>query len=388
MYSHVPYAVASAIAEPHKAIGDGRASLVVEDQSVNTALDRALLDNTYDAARPRQLVGDGVNLDDLLNHRESGVVRMKQQSNLAPRDAVYDLVTPYIGGEILQVSQYRDMQQASRAGTTLDSQGLEADQLHQETATRFNGIERAKEAKIELVCRNIAEIGYRKLYEGVEWTLKRYQDEEAAFLVQNEVARANPSDWQFKSLIISEVGLGAGNSQNIVSDMAGIYSIQEGLKAQGSLMVDDSKMYNTLERMTNAMGLDATGQFFNNPDQPMKLIQAQNEKLMQMAQMMQQQLEALQQGNPLAEAEMVKQQGNIQIKREQNQTDLLKVQEQSRLKELEMMQEGSQFQADLTKDYTDMELKYNADVPDQGMEMSGRSTEELIAILSSYNAQQ
>lgn len=385
-YDHVPYAVSSAILEPHKAIGDGRASLVIEDQSVNTALERALLDNTYEASRPRSIIGDGVNLDDFFNHRDSGVVRLNPNSALAPKDAVMPLLTPYIGNEILQVAQYRDQQQATRAGTVLDSQGLEADQLHQETATRFEGIERAREAKIELVARNIAETGYRKLYDGLCWTLNRFQDKEQMFLVAGKAVRVNPSDWKYDTLAVSQVGLGAGAGDKIVEQMTGVFTLQQQLMQQGSLMVDQSKMYNTINRMLEGLGLSGTHLYFNNPEMPQDMIQAQNEQLMMALQQAQMQIEQLSQQNPLAEAEMIKQQGTIARDQNKHQVDLLKAQEQSRLKEMELIQKGSQFQANLTKEYTDLELEYNQDIPGQGIDLSGQSTEQLIEMLSQYNA--
>lgn len=372
-YSHVPYAVASAILEPHKAIGDGRASLVIEDQSVNTSLKRSLLDNTYEASRPRSLVGNGVNLDDFLNHRDMGIVRLKENSSIAPKDAVADLTAPYIGDRILQVSQYVDQKQAVRAGTVLDSQGLEADQLHQETATRFNGIERAREAKIELVCRNVAETGYRKLYDGLVWTLKRYQDKEQVFMVAGKAVTVKPSDWRYNHLAVSQVGLGAGAGDKIVQQMTGVLTIQQQLQASNSLMVDESKIYNTLNRLMEGLGLSGTHLYFNNPEIPQDALQAQYEQLVMAMQMAQQQIDMLSQQNPLAEAEMIKQQAQFEIQREKNQTELMKAQgnlatKQRELdqKEMKLIQDAAQFQADLTRDYTDLELKYNTDIPGEG----------------------
>ena len=97
------------------------------------------------------------------------------------------------------------------------------------------------------------------------------------------------------------------------------------------------------------------------------------EKLTAALQQAQQTIDQLSQNNPLAEAEMVKQQGNQAIQREKNQTELLKVQEQSRLKEREidldelgMVQDGAQFEETLEKDYTKLELDNGVDIPNQG----------------------
>lgn len=80
----------------------------------------------------------------------------------------------------------------------------------------------------------------------------------------------------------------------------------------------------------------------------------------------QQMIEQLQQTNPLAEAELIKQQGAIKLGQDKNNTELLKVQEQSRLKEMEMIQNGAQFQAGLTMDYTKLELENGVDIAGQG----------------------
>ena len=382
-YDHVPYAIGSCILEPHKAIGNGRASLVVADQSVNTALDRALLDNTYAASRPRRLLGDGVNHDDYLDHRSDGIVRMKPNSQFAPRDSVVDLVEPYIGQGILMTQQQRSQQQAKRTGTILDSQGLEADQLHQETATRFNGIERASEAKIELVARNLAETAYRKLYEGIAWTVMRFQDKPTTIMVSGRPLEVDPSNWKNPTLAVSQVGLGAGTGMKVVEQMQGLLSIQGMLKQQGSLLVDDQKTFNTLNKMIMGLGLARTSDYFNDPSQPQELILAQNEQLMAALQQSQLMIEQLQQSNPLAEAEMIRAQASLQNANSKSQVEMIKADAQREIKEIELLQKGTQFQAGLTKDYSEMELKYGVDIPGQGMDgLASRSTEELIEMLS------
>lgn len=364
-YDHVPYAVTSAIIEPHKAIGEGRASLVVSDQSVNTALERALLDNTYDVTRPRTILDDGVNIDDFLDHRADGIVR-KESNGIPARDSVFPLTTPYIGNETLQVLQYRDQQQAARAGAMLDSQGLEADQLHRETATRFNGMERAREAKIELVARNHAETGFRKLYEGVAWTVNRYQDKEQQVRITGKAIRVNPSDWKFPSIAVSQVGLGAGSGQKSVQQATGLLQIQQQLQSVGSLLVDDQAIYNTLDKLVQGLGLARTDDYFNNPDIPQDLLFAQYQQLVQAAQQMQMQLEQMGQANPLAEAEMIKAKASLENAKGKAQVELIKADAQKEIKQMEMIKDTAQFEAEQTLKYTELELENNVDIPGVG----------------------
>ena len=365
-YDHVPYAVMSAIIDPHKAIGDSRSSLVVEDQSVNTALHRALLDNTYDVTRPRTLLGNGVNIDDFMDHRTDGIVRMNEDSGESPAQSIQQLTTPYIGNETLQVLQHRDQQQAARTGTMLDSQGLDADQLHKETATRFQGIEKSNEAKIELVARNYAEVGFRKLYEGVAWTVNRFQDKEQQVRITGKAITVNPADWKFPSLAVSQVGLGAGSGQKAFQQMTGILQIQNQLKAQGSLLTDDTKVYNSLDKMVQGLGLARTSDYFNNPEIPNELIMAQLEKVTAALQQSQQMIEQLSQQNPLAEAEMIKAQASLQKATQASEVALIKADADTQQKEIETLQKANQFQAEQTLEYTKLELDHNVDIPGEG----------------------
>ena len=365
-YDHVPYAITSAIIEPHKAIGNGRASLVVQDQSVSTELDRALLDNIYDVGNPRSLIGDGVNEDDFLDVRRSGVVRMKPGSKLAPSDGVSQLMTPYVGGEILQVRQAREQDKAARTGGLLNSQGLEADQLHQETATRFNGIEKANEAKIELVARNHAETGFRKLYEGIAWTLQRFQDEEQRVRITGKAVSVKPSLWKFESVAISQVGLGAGGGDKTVQQLTGILAIQQQLQQTGSLLVDDQDIYNTLDKTVQALGFAKTSDFFNNPDVPQEQLMASYQQLVQAMQVAQQQIEELSQQNPLAEAEMVKQKGTMAIKQQEQALNAAKFEAEREDKQIGMIKDAQEFSAKQTYDYTKLELENSTDIPGEG----------------------
>jgi len=365
-YDHVPYAITSAIIEPHKAIGNGRASLVMQDQSINTELQRSLLDNAYDAGNPRTIVGDGVNMDDYLDQQRDGVVRMKAGSSMAPKDGVQQLLTPYIGDSLLQVMQSRDQAQADRTGGLLASQGLEADQLHRETATRFAGVEKASEAKIELVARNHAETGFRKLYEGLAWTLQRFQNEEQRVRVAGKPITVKPSEWKFKTVAVSQVGLGAGAGEKTVQQLTGLLSIQQQLKQSGSLIVDDQGVYNSLDKMVKALGFAQTGEFFNNPDVPQELLMAQYQQLVQAMQQAQLQIEELSQKNPLAEAELIKAQASLTNAEQKSQVELIKADAQTTQKQIETLQKSAQFQAEQTLDYTKLELDHNVDIPEEG----------------------
>jgi hypothetical protein len=249
----------------------------------------------------------------------------------------------------------------------LDSQGLEADQLHQETATRFTGIERANEAKIELVARNHAEVGFRKLFDGVAWTLQRFMDRVIRVKINGKPISVNPSEWEFETVTKSQVGLGAGAGDKAVNQLSGIYSIQQQLKATGSLLVDDQDLYNTLDQMVQALGYSNTSDFFNDPSAPQELIFAQLQQVTAALQESQAMLDQLSQQNPLKEAEMVKAQASLITAQSKGDVELIKAQANKDVKEMEMLQKTAIHESDQTFKYTQLEVENNVDIPTKGV---------------------
>ena len=359
-FNHVPYASLSAVLMPHKAIGRSRAEITYQTQLQKTALVRGMNDNIYMVNNPRNVVHSDVDLDDMLTVRTNGIVRLDEDSQILPQQAVFPLQIPYIGDRTLQVIQYVDQARAQTSGTLLASQGLSADTLMDETATRFNGVQEAGTAKIELMARNYAETGFRKLYEGVAWLVSRYQDTDTEFRVLGKALTVNPKGWKYKHYIETSVGLGAGDNESLVEARQGIYAVQQQLKAQGSMLVDDVGIYKNLTGLMDGVGLRQSEGLLNNPEEPAELLKAENEQLNQIVLQQQEQLQQVQ--NPLAEAEQIKQ-----------QAFLVKAQSDAQIKVAQLQSDNEQFQAKLQADskkanddlalkLTELELKAGQDL--------------------------
>jgi hypothetical protein len=354
-FNHVPYASLSAVLMPHKAIGRSRAEITSPTQKQKTALLRGMFNNIWMVNNPRNVVHGDVDLDDMLTVRTNGIVRLDDDSSILPGQAVFPLQIPYIGDKALQVIQYVDHSRAQSTGANMVNQGLDADSIAKETATRFEGVEKAGEAKLELIARNYAETGFRKLFEGVAWLASRYQDTEREIMVLGKPLTVNPSKWRYKQSCSSQVGLGAGNNEKMVGSLQGIYQIQQQLKATGSLLVDDTDIYNTLKRITDGLGFPSVDEMFNNPSQPEELIQAQNEQMQMMLQQMQQQMQEMQ--NPLAEAENIKAQAKLIEAQGKGQLEAAKMQEQARQFNAEMEAKQQKQMEDMAAKLTELELK-------------------------------
>lgn len=365
-FDHVPYAMASGILMPHKAIGKSRAEIAAPFAEIDTALQRQMLDNGYIHNNPKTGVNEKVNLDDLLNDSIGGVLRVKGGEN--PGNHVYPIQIPFIGDKTMLLMQHMSALKAESLGSTMSSQGLNVDQINNETATRFEGVRDAAQGKIELVARVIAEVGYRKLYEGIAWMVSHYQTTEREFMILGKEFASNPSKWKYEHVVHSEIGLGAGDNDKIVENMTGLWSIQQSLKAQGSPLVDAVKEFNTLNKLTKALEIKNVNSFFNDPNEPDDLLMAENEALNKMVGELQQQLQQLQ--NPLAEAETIKQQAFLAKAQSDAQINVAKLAQDNQQFNATLAQNQEKIAAQIKKQeedfiakLTELELKYSKDVP-------------------------
>lgn len=356
-YGIAPYAMFSTILMPDSAIGRSRAEITKPTQYIKSHLYRQILNNLYQVNKPRTAVddsaGSGVDMDDLLTQRLDGIVRCSGN----PYEKIMPLVTPYVGDKALQVVQYIDHQRAQSTGSLMASQGLSADDLHKETATRFEGIEDASEAKVELVARVLAETGFRELYEGLAWMVSHYQDTPTEIRVLGKALTVDPRNWQYEHNCVSNVGLGAGDSREIQQNIGALLAVDQQLMAMNSPLVDSKKTYNKLAKLVKSMGLSKIGDYYNDPEQPEQTILAENEILKRMMQEMQAQMQ-----NPLAEAEKIKaqakimvdsakQDGDLRIEEARQNTDLNKFL-------LKLASDNEQFRRDMALKLTELELKY------------------------------
>ncbi len=360
-FNHVPYASLSAILMPHKAIGRSRAEITYPTQLQKTALVRGMNDNIRISQRPRNVVHPDIDLDDMLTYRDNGIIRMEEDTKILPQNAVMPLVIPYTGDKTLQVIQYVDQARAQTTGALLANQGLDADKIMSETATRFNGIKDSSDAKVELIARNYAETGFRKLYEGIAWLASRFQDTQTEIRVLGKQLTVNPTSWKYKHHIQSNVGLGAGNNEKSVESLQGLYAIQQQLKANGSTLTDDVDIYNTLKRITDGLGFPRVDEFFNNPEEPEETLKAENELLNNMVMQLQQQVQQMQ--NPLAEAEEIKQRAFLLKAQSDAMINTAKLKENERQFNVKTAQTDQHHDEDLALDITKVGLDNQTDLP-------------------------
>jgi hypothetical protein len=356
VFNHVPYAIMSSIIMPHKVIGRSRAEITMPTAEAKTAILRGIQDNIYSVNAPSIAANKNVIMDDLLSpQRPNRVLRTKGESN--PGQNMFAIATPYIGDKALQVIQYWDQARAKTTGSQMTSQGLNADDLGKETATRFEGVADEGAMKVGLVARTIAETGFRDLYQGVAWLNSNFQNTEAEIEVLGEELTVNPADWKFTHSIKANVGLGVGDDEATLATMSGLLQISQQLKDRGSPLTDEVKVFNMLDRVVKSSSLPDTSEFFNDPNRPDQLLQAENEILNNAVQQLQGQIQQLQ--NPIAEAETIRAQAKLVEAQGKRELDIAQMLEDQRQFNIKTAQAAEQDAKKLAMQLTEIEAKFN-----------------------------
>ena len=343
-----PFAVVVPIPIPHRAIGSCPAEQVADLQYLKSTLLRQALNNIYQTNYMRTIVNERVDLDDLLTPRAGGIIRVNDEAPIG--DSIQPLQVQPIAEPILRMIEYVDVMREVRSGVTRYNQGLDAEALNK-TATGFRGIMDASQQRMELIARIFADTGVREIFRKIIKISSQMQDEVRQIKVLGQPLEIDPTLWRYNLDCRIDVGLGSGDRQEKVANLNAILQIQKELIQNGSVLTDQAKVYNTLERIVTEVGLKDSLLYFNNPAQPTDVLQAQVEQLTAAVQQMQAQLQ-----NPLAEVEQIRAEANLAVQQQKQQYDMQKTL-------LELEQKQKQFETDYLTKLTELELKYKTNVP-------------------------
>jgi hypothetical protein len=313
-WGEIPFAVFEVDPEPHTFYGRSIADILVNEQDASTAMLRGVLDNIALTNNPRTEMIDGmVNIDDLLNNEIGAVVRVKQAG------ALRELVVPFVAGQVLPAMQYFDQEIESKTGVTKASSGLSPDALQSTTAAAVSATIQAAAGQVEVIARNLAEGGVRRLFSLMLKLVVENSDEEKMMRQSGQFVPIDPRMWNTDMDVSVNVGLGTGREDQ--KNMA----LQQALQMQmqiwqsygpGNGLVGMTNIRNTLADMLALQGVRNADRYFApmDPQTEQMLIQQQQ----QMAQQQGQQ-QAMDPGMAMVQAEQIKAQ-------QKSQTDMIKLQ--------------------------------------------------------------
>lgn len=286
----INFAFCSATMLPDNVIGMGRGERAIPYQDSITNMTRAMLDNTAQLTRGQRLVNTSqnikVNVYDLIG--DGNIVRYNAEQPVDPSMIVYPIPVNPVATEALTVIQFLDSQRAQATGSLMANQGLKADTLYQETATRFKGVDDSAQAKVELLVRNIAEVLIKDLYEGMAYYAQKHRLRALEVKVLGEEMKINPGEWMIDHHCGVTVGTGYGDNEKTLVTLNALLQVMGSL--QGTGIVDAKKMYNLLVKMAHAGGLSNVSDYLNDPENKEETMLAENEQLKAAVAQLQQQI--------------------------------------------------------------------------------------------------
>lgn len=339
-----PYAIFEVDPEPHAFFGRSIADLLIEDQDAATSMLRGVLDNVALTNNPGTEIVDGqVNIDDLLNNEIGRVVRVKQPG------AMRELAVPFTAGSTLPALQYFDQTIESKTGVSRAAQGLDPDVLQSASATAVAATQQAASGQIEVIARNLAEGGMKRLFKLVLGLIVKNADDEQMMRLEDQFVPIDPRTWNTDMDMSVNVGIGTGREQEKAAVLREVFQYQTQMwQAYGPSngLVTMTQMRNTLADMLAAAGVTNASRYFMPMDpQTEQLLVAQAQQAAQAA--------AQGQGDPnqaYLAAEQMKAQGRMQADMAKLQLEGQKAMAEEQRKRQEMMLQDDQKRDEMVQD--------------------------------------
>ena len=296
---------------PHRWDARSVADDTSDIQRVKTVITRQFLDNTYWVNNPMTWAPEGsiTNPEMLRSPRFGGTVWGKKDSVTPP----VPLPVPYIGDKALLALQHFDQVREMRTGVSRSTMALDPEALQNQTATASQNQKDSAYSQIELIARNQAELGWKRVFRQILKLIVKHQDRPRTIRLRDEWVEMNPKSWNANMDATINIGLGTGSRDRDMAMLNQILNVQMAMTdrlAQGGFSAQALEMVPKIN-MTATKLAESAG--IKNPDQ--FYLDIKPEMLEQMKQ------EAANRPDPEMEKEKVKAQTQLQLGQQQAQID-------------------------------------------------------------------
>ncbi len=260
----VPIVALCPIPQPHRHIGLSIIDAVLDLERIQTALLRGALDNQYLANNGRYGVSESVNLDDMLDSRAGGIVRVNGKGN--PGEHIFPLTHPTTGNMVVPMMEYIDKLKERRTGISEQTQGLNPQALNNQAGAGANAaLLSASQQRIKFIARIFAETGVKSLFQIVHQITLQNQRQQEIVELRGKWVPVNPRQWSKRTDMVISVALGAGDRVQQLAYLSQQRMMQ--MEAIPLKLASPSNLYATLARMTKAAGYKDPAEFWTDPAQ-------------------------------------------------------------------------------------------------------------------------
>ena len=269
---------------PHRWDARSVADETLDIQRIKTVLLRQMLDNLYASNTPQQEAEQGsvLNPEALTKPKFGQIIWRKPGSTPIVRHEV-----PFVADKAMVGLEYMDAVAEKRTGVSRSTMALDPETLQNQTATANQNQRDAAYSQIELIARNQAELGWRRVFRQILKLIVKHQDRPRIIRLRDEWVEMDPRSWNAKMDVTINVGLGTGSRDR---DMAMLQQVLAGQvmladKAMAGGMPELSvemlpRIIKTMVKIAESSGLKNPTDFF--PEMGPEAVQQMMAKLQEM----------------------------------------------------------------------------------------------------------
>jgi hypothetical protein len=245
---------------PHRHPGMPMAEIVKSVQDVKTAIRRGALDNLYLANNGRFAISDKVNLDDFLDSRPGGVVRLMDGA-LPGEGHVFPLQHPFAFDSIISALEYFDQDRQNSGGVNRYFSGTDAGAINK-TATGVMQLTNQSAQRVEHIARMMAP-AFEDLFAIVHELICKHQNKKEVIQLRGQWVEIDPTAWKTRRDVKISVGVGAGNKDSMLANLQMLIQAQMALAPMG--IANPENVYNALTEQLKLQGFSNPAKFLTDP---------------------------------------------------------------------------------------------------------------------------
>jgi hypothetical protein len=252
---------------PHRWDARSIADDVDDIQRVKTVLTRQMLDNLYWVNNPMTVAVENsvVNPEMLRAPKFGGTVWINGKATIPPTP----LAVPYIGDKAMLGLQHFDNVREMRTGVSRSTMALDPEALQNQTATANQNQKDSAYSQIELIARNQAELGWRRVFRQILKLIVKHQDRPRTIRLRDEWVEMDPRSWNANMDVQINIGLGTGSRDRdmaMLNTILGVQVMMTDRLAQGGFGAKAVEMVPkinlTATKLCESAGIKNPEQFF------------------------------------------------------------------------------------------------------------------------------
>lgn len=306
---------------PHRHVGLSEAETVTDIQDVRTAVIRGGLDNLYLANAGRYAISQSVSLEDFLDARAGGVVRMLDDSR--PGEGhIAPLQHPVVFDQVIGSLEYFDQMRQNRTGASRYFSGTDANAINK-TASGTIALQNMASMRVEHLARTMAP-AVECLFSVVHEQISKHNNKALTLKLKGRWVTIDPQAWRTKRDVRISVGVGAGNKDSMMGQLQNVLAAQMQVGLPLGLVAREH-IHATNTEILKLAGFSNPEKFWPDPQQlPPQQQQPSPEQIKAQADMQKEQFKAQQdamkfQAQQQIEQEKLRLQAQVDAQREEMQ---------------------------------------------------------------------